>query len=220
MRKLTLGCVLFASILSLSCEKEDENNNNNNTTTSSTTSTTSSTTSTSSNSSSYYFSATIDGKSVSLSDASSGYEVTLGSSSSGGYFHYEEQYSYFLNSYETPTNSGGIEICKIFSYSETENGNYPSCTQIKAMFKTGSYTFSKGDSDGVKVIYYDENGTLWSSALGTAEQTGSVFTVSDHSTTAYGAVTTATFNCKLYDGNGNSKTLTNGKFKSYTVTCY
>lgn len=76
-------------------------------------------------------------------------------------------------------------------------------------------------SDGVNISYYDSLGTEWETFNGTADQTGSSFTVlsakpiNDGNTTGkpIGAIVTATFDCILYDKKGNSKHLTNGRFR-------
>jgi hypothetical protein len=76
-------------------------------------------------------------------------------------------------------------------------------------------------SDGVSILYYDSLGTAWESFSGSAAQAGSSFIVlsakpiNNGNTTGkpIGAIVTATFDCMLYDHNGNSKHLTKGRFR-------
>jgi hypothetical protein len=76
-------------------------------------------------------------------------------------------------------------------------------------------------SDGINILYYDSLGTAWETFNGTADQTGSSFTVlsaqpiNNGNTTGkpIGALVTATFDCMLYDNKGNSKHLTKGRFR-------
>jgi hypothetical protein len=89
---------------------------------------------------------------------------------------------------------------------------------------TGSMAFGGADDfkDGVEIRWTDAAGKQWSSSFGAADQTGSNFAV-----TSREAIVPpdnylgpplphfkvkGTFNCKLYDGKGNSIDLTNGIF--------
>lgn len=74
--------------------------------------------------------------------------------------------------------------------------------------------------DGVEIRWTDAAGTEWSSAWGAADQTGSNFTVTSRVNNDEKPPyvlgprykVKGTFNCKLYDGKGNSIDLTDGKF--------
>jgi hypothetical protein len=76
-------------------------------------------------------------------------------------------------------------------------------------------------SPGINLLWIDSAGTYWETFKGTADQTGSYFNITEvreseaHDTmgNALGAIVAATFDCKLYDGNGHSMHLTNGKFR-------
>jgi len=99
-------------------------------------------------------------------------------------------------------------------------------TVFKNYFAPGSYSFSPVTTptlstpiSGIVIQWWDSSNVMWSTEIGTGDQTGSNFTIvaskqewpfSDQLMKVY-----ATFNCKLYDGNGNTKTLTNGKFVGY-----
>lgn len=67
---------------------------------------------------------------------------------------------------------------------------------------------------GINILYSDNKGVVWQTFRGTADQTGSYFTITAVKTVQANPVVcmvTASFACKLYDGNGNVLTLTNGK---------
>jgi hypothetical protein len=74
--------------------------------------------------------------------------------------------------------------------------------------------------DGVEIRWTDAAGTEWSSAWGVADQAGSNFTVTSKVVNdekppyVLGPLykVKGTFNCKLYDGKGNSIDVTDGKF--------
>jgi len=89
---------------------------------------------------------------------------------------------------------------------------------FKALFSVKSYPYDATLINGIKTTYTDANGKLWSSALGTADQTGSTFVVTkvvdgtDPITAVYEVAIQASFNCTLYDGLGGSLVLTNGTF--------
>jgi len=76
-------------------------------------------------------------------------------------------------------------------------------------------------SPGVNLLWIDSAGTYWETINGTADQTGSFFTITGSQPipahnilgNALGAVVTAKFDCKLYDGNGHSMHLTSGQFR-------
>ncbi len=107
---------------------------------------------------------------------------------------------------------------------------------INSFFTVGNYTYaSKGNdttvidannkstklhllTDGITLAWNDAAGTLWTSFNGSADQAGSYFTITKVEypfgpTWANLAMITANFDCKLYDGNGNSIHLINGKFR-------
>jgi hypothetical protein len=84
-------------------------------------------------------------------------------------------------------------------------------------FDPGSYSYTTELDRGVSISWRDEsNGTVWTTYSGAADQTGSEFVIEQTKFLSaqfdYTIKVLAHFNCKLYDGNGNSKTLTDGKF--------
>jgi hypothetical protein len=94
-------------------------------------------------------------------------------------------------------------------------GYAPANTAFKAFFNPGTYSYSPDAVNGLKISYY-ESGTEWSTDLGSQDQTGSSFVVTDNreqsGTSDYTVKIKATFNCKLYDGSGQSKIFTEGVF--------
>jgi hypothetical protein len=121
-------------------------------------------------------------------------------------------------SYTYP-NSGGIG----FIY-DTASGNISSAN-YRNIVKVKSYSYGKiatktgsGGINGARVFYTDNNGIVWASDKGTADQTGSSFIVnayfdySDPKAVGTYKKIRATFSCKVYDGFGNFKQFTNGTF--------
>jgi hypothetical protein len=112
-------------------------------------------------------------------------------------------------------------------------GNYNYC--VKTTDTSYSYYGIPGDtitkfdqiytktllSDGVSLLWQDGSGTLWTTFKGSAAQTNSFFTITNTkpimngNTTGkpVGAIVTANFDCELYDGKGNSRHLTSGRFR-------
>lgn len=80
-------------------------------------------------------------------------------------------------------------------------------------------------TNGVEILWTDSNGKNWCSSWGTGDQTGSAFKVTTNDRIQYHIgppkggryKSSGTFNCTLYDGQGNSMSLTNGKFALQTV---
>jgi hypothetical protein len=138
------------------------------------------------------------------------------------------------------TSSGGTSTASYDAYYYNNNGNYtyfsvekgtlytpgigrPDEAAFRQFFAVGQYNYSSTSSpallNGIVIEHRDDNGVTWVSNKGTADQTGSSFNiVSNKEETNFGDQQMkiyATFNCKVYDDNGNSKILTNGKFVGY-----
>ncbi|HMJ48702.1 MAG TPA: hypothetical protein VK498_15325 [Ferruginibacter sp.] len=107
---------------------------------------------------------------------------------------------------------------------------YPTATdaQIKDFLKPGSYSFADPNwvmnppfKNGVSIVWYDLNGKSWYSDP-SDDQTGRSFKITSSvdgppsTNSNYQVTITAEFNCKLYNSNGDVKTLTNGKFFGFT----
>ena len=83
-------------------------------------------------------------------------------------------------------------------------------------FDAGTYPYSVENVNGVSIRWVDSNGDVWGSDMGTGDQTGSQFTIDQVKEVTGGGYYTIKvlthFNCKLYNGLGQSKTLTSGKY--------
>ncbi len=99
--------------------------------------------------------------------------------------------------------------------------NYPTRnnTEFKTFFNLGNYSYRNPPSvtDGAIISWFDQNGTEWRTDNAPADQSGSRFAVvlveEAALTPVYTVAITFTFDCKLYDGSGNVKTLTGGRYK-------
>ena len=109
--------------------------------------------------------------------------------------------------------SAGIEIGKI-EYSGSVNADY---ALFKSLFIAENKVYYNGsgivDEVRVSMVY---NGDIWDTTLGTADQSGSSFTITKVTEkellgTKYVNIE-ATFSCTLYDFNGNTMQLTNGVY--------
>lgn len=172
---------------------------------------------------SFYFSAKINGQSFLVEDGENGFissaAVTrAGVSDEEGT---ESQSSVLITS--TLDKWTGFTLVKNFARLPGE------CSGIEAMFRTGSYAYGRMEDspntaalDGVVVFYTDANDKFWSSDLGTGNQTGSTFEIIEHVANTDGfsqKISKAKFNCKVYDGLGNSQTLTEGLIRNRSVQC-
>lgn len=188
--------------LMLSCKKKSD---------STPTSTTSSTSSTPlSINSPYQASFTLDGTKISYVFGTANFDTNYGAGGSIGTSGSPTN-RYFTASVGE-TSGIGLTITKGTLVVAT--GGYPSNTAFSTFFPVGTVPFAPAATtpNGIVVSYWDGT-TKWSTDLGTADQTGSNFKIEASSFNAgvdYTAKTYLTFNCKLYDGSGNMKTLTNG----------
>lgn len=121
------------------------------------------------------------------------------------------------SSYDADIDDGNsIAYITITKGTLSYSGSNPTDANFKAFFPVASIPYSSNAVNGVSITIYD-NGTYWSTSQGTANQTGSTFNIvqvkdnPDLSGTYY-LKFKATFSCKVYDGSGNSKTITNGVF--------
>ena len=195
MKKLLLIAISCVLLTQIACKKDEK------TTTTPTPTTPAA---------SVYFTATINGQAVSLLDKTStkifsGVELSASSGNNSQYFEgscYIDTVTY--NSQYT------VGIYKNFT------GTTPTATQTKAMLGVNTFPYSlTSASDGAFFSYTDANNVTWSTQKGV--QTGSTFKISEYIVDPTGLcpmIATYEFSCKIYDGNGNSKTVTNGKWRS------
>jgi len=99
--------------------------------------------------------------------------------------------------------------------------NYLSITNstFKDFFTPGDYPWVIFGHEGVSLAWTDGNGINWSTYNIPGTQTESNFTIISSedapALTGYHIKVKAKFNCKLYDVNGNVKTLSNGVYVGY-----
>lgn len=162
------------------------------------------------NSSVYYFSGEVDGKAVNYGTDYVGIYQAANSSREDEWDIYEG--TAVGKTTTADTNAIWVSMLKYFDHE-------PSLDEHWAMFETGEYEYglpfeSSETISGASILFFDEHGKEWSSERG--PQTGSSFNVTevteneDH---LYGMIFAATFNCKLYDEQGNSIELKNAKVR-------
>ncbi len=96
----------------------------------------------------------------------------------------------------------------------------PTDAVFKAFFALGSKPYSLNYVSGIEASMTDAAGVTWTTSKGTGNQTGSTFTIdqildSPDLSGIYYAKVKISFSCKLYDGSGNVKTITNGVYVGY-----
>jgi hypothetical protein len=92
---------------------------------------------------------------------------------------------------------------------------YPAEQSFRNYFMPSAVGFSTGNVDGIRLSWIDATGKEWATDKSSGDQSTSEFKIvaNKEVKNAYQEmIIYATFNCKLYDDNGASKTLTNGKF--------
>ena len=138
------------------------------------------------------------------------------------------QYVFSSKSLATPPDSSSGAWSAVFTNDATGDaiftvdkgflnflGASPTTAAYSTFFKVGSssYVANPDNQLGVRMSYVI-NGVEWSTNAGAGTQTGSTFAISETQNWSLNGETgvniLASFNCKLYDGSGNSKTITNG----------
>ena len=93
-------------------------------------------------------------------------------------------------------------------------GSFPDEDQFKSFFAPGNYPFAPDGGNGMWLRWYDDNGDMWTTYYGSGDQSGSSIKIDEIAEETgiqgYAIKVKLSFNCKVYDENGNSKTLTNG----------
>jgi hypothetical protein len=167
----------------------------------------------------YYFSANINGANIKFEadDLLSTYGCgTSAPSSSSGFHHDIYEGTVIQNPLQPAKSSIYVHILKYFN-------DEPDQAQRIAMFTLGNYGYGVSNTspstvNGATVDYVDADGKSWSTQDGS--QTGSTFTItelSDNDDFTAVKLFKATFNCKLYDGSGNSVELKNGVIKGKAI---
>lgn len=179
----------------------------------------------------HYFEATIDGATVKFVANTNGYsegakDAYAGSTLNGNGWEWVPcsffcDFSLALQNLPSK-NEAGIGIIRNTTTDITELNDYINLISVKSYgYGKMAKSTSENGIEGAYVYYVDNNGKLWTSDKGTANQTGSAFSLTEYTnstSTMYKKECKATFSCKLYDGAGNVKTLTNGKLWGGIIT--
>lgn len=208
MRKiyfLTIGCILSAALW-ISCSKKSSS--------APAPAATTGTTGISANS--IYASGNIDGVSFSYIDGKN--SVVQGTSyGSTGDGHGQTLSQYYGYLQDTVTKQYLFKIGKGTLVTTGSAGD----EDVNPFFATGSYPYSsytgKDSLNGICIKYYDAQHNEWASNNAPAKQDGSNFTIISKETQQFGYYLkiSATFNCKVYNATGQSKTITNGKLSLF-----
>lgn len=120
-------------------------------------------------------------------------------------------------------------VKKIFidSFFQAGNYNYAISTSRDTTFSFTPFSdpvTRKLLGTGMQLSWVDSKGTLWQTTKGSGDQTNSFFTISNNTSLPFTFITgyadytestmiSASFQCNLYDDNGNVIRLTNGRFR-------
>lgn len=101
----------------------------------------------------------------------------------------------------------------------TFTGSMPDTASFDAFFPVTSIAFSKNNINGIDIDWIDPTGNLYSTSLGTANQSSSAFAITAKQVTTIlgyqNVKVMATFSCTLYNSTGGSIALTNGIYVGY-----
>ena len=207
-QNLRFTLVLFALLAFVAGCKKDDNSNNNNSNTNHSVPT-----------SGYYFQGTFGGTFAQITTGAGG------ASSSGVAGNAQQDYIYngggaYIN-YAKLSNPITLASVNIYHYYFNA---YPAAATFDSLFAVSASvpftTAGNNPTNGVYITWMDANGHNWASNNAPGTQTGSKFTITSVSAIDYSTdliTFTGTFNCILYDSLGNSKTVTGGAFKSYSL---
>jgi len=113
-------------------------------------------------------------------------------------------------------NISGDTYFEIYRNGHRYLGGTAENSEFLAYFDPGNYSYAPENVNGISIRWADSNGDIWGTDMGTADQTGSQFTIDQvKEATGYNYYTIKVlshFNCKLYNGLGQTKTLTSGKY--------
>lgn len=120
------------------------------------------------------------------------------------------------------TNTFFITFVGIFDENPFSDEDYDPLIRQGAM----SFGSEASEKPGVEIRWIDGNGKGWSTSYGSGDQNGSSFQVTSKQTIEYPQPwlgpyvlynVKGTFSCTLYDGTGNSISVTDGKFAIQSV---
>ena len=159
----------------------------------------------------FYFEATLDGEKISIKDQKNGYGN--GSGYSGELIDDGDHFDFQMFDFSTFSGFNSTDPAYYFGVvTYFDSTGTPSAEKRATAFKVGKYGFAVYDNfnlpfkEGASIEYYDENGDGWSTAYGTASQSGSSFEVLEFventDFTSY-YIIKVKFNCTLYNYDGD-----------------
>lgn len=162
----------------------------------------------------WQYSIKFDGTAYSHVEGAQDFQGSVGWSSSlvGAPDPSSTTFSSSLDNINSNVEGFGIELGRVYFF-----GNEVDTAVFKDFLQTGPRNYSVDPANGVSVGFTDPSGTHWSSSFGTANQSGSLFSITEYKTLgmvlwSYQVKIKATFNCKVYDFAGNVKTITDGVY--------
>ena len=183
----------------------------------------------------YYVQATMDGKVRTVQEKESftdpvsiGFSSHEGSASNGN--DYLVRHATFF-SRVIPT--GSIPVIDttntfFFIFIKHFDDNPYYAEDYAPIIRKGNMSFGSiaKETDGIEIRWTDADGKSWSTAYGSGNQDNSDITITEKVTIEYPSNLIGsrplfriqgTFNCRLYDGSGNSIDVTNGKFSLLAI---
>lgn len=163
------------------------------------------------------FKATIDGASVNYIAGANNLEEALGAEKSINLPNPTTAiYTTSLYSNTTSVSMSGLKIGTL-SYT---GSSVASDTEFDNFISVGSHSYSVDAANGVHISWYDAGtSSYWTTSLGSGNQTGSTFNITQVAPTNlignHYVKFIATFSCTLYNGSGSSKSVTNGTYVGY-----
>ena len=163
------------------------------------------------------FKATIDGANVSYIAGANDIEEILGADKSINLPNPTTAiYTTSLYSNTTSIDYSGLKIGTL-SYSGSSTASE---SEFDNFISVGSHSYSVNAANGVHISWYDVGtSSYWTTSLGTGNQTGSTFNITQVAPTNllgnHYVKFIATFSCTLYNGSGSSKSVTNGTYVGY-----
>lgn len=175
----------------------------------------------------FYIEFTADGAEVLYEDGVNNYGNGPGIDSypdSAGRLH--SQFTTFIRSALDPNYDNDILTIQMVRY--WPDTSWVSYNTSFLMFDEGMYEYGSWNEDstyfgidGAVITYTDGNGKNWSSdQLYGNQESWANFEISNHiaaTETQFGAKTKGTFNCRVFDGLGESVDLRNGSFHARTI---
>ncbi len=154
------------------------------------------------------FTGTLDGAAISFVKGSTDFRTIVGSSKNLSTSS-TSQAAYSSSVFSNKT-SNGFDV-SIGGVTFT-GSNKPSLETFQSLFKKGDYPYNTDEFKGVQIIFNNGPGKILGSSSGTADQTGSVFTITDLAVSSTTVKIIATIKCKVYDYTSGAESSVNGTY--------